>query len=77
MNSGFQFLKTKHHGMNDMLDCFHVNAGECKLARLEFDGKNYQARDGEAIDSSTLSSRIPAPENVALTYLSKDLEKTP
>ena len=76
MNSGFQFLKTKHHGMNDMLSCFHVDASECSLIRYEFDGTTYQERSREPIASSELYSRMPAPENVAQVYLSKDLKKT-
>jgi hypothetical protein len=74
MNPGFVFLKTKHHGMNDMLSCFHINAGECALVRSEFDGKFYRDRARVDIDNSQVDSRMPDRENVTPIYLNKDLQ---
>jgi hypothetical protein len=73
---GFQFLKTKHHGLNDMLSYSHLSAAEGTLLREEFDGKNYQTRESKVIPSSDFSSKISTPEPCAYIYLSRDLKKT-
>jgi hypothetical protein len=71
---GFQFLKTKHHGLNDILFYSHLSAAEGTLGRYEFDGKNYQERTSEVIPSSDFNSRI-TPEPVIQVALSKDLKR--
>jgi hypothetical protein len=75
-HGGFQFLKTKHHGLNDILSYSHLSAAEGTLVRDEFDGTNYQERESEVIPSSDFSSRITTPEPVDQICLSKDLKKT-
>lgn len=72
---GFQFLKTKHHGLNDILSYSHLSAAEGTLVRQEFDGKNYQTRENKVIPGSDFSSRITTPEPCIYIYLSKDLKK--
>jgi hypothetical protein len=73
-HNGFQFLKTKHHGLDDILFYAHVSAAQGTLVRYEFDGKSNQERESEVIPSSDFSSRIATPEDVVQIYLSKDLE---
>ncbi|MFZ1974512.1 MAG: hypothetical protein WAU89_16830 [Candidatus Acidiferrales bacterium] len=72
---GFQFLNTKHHGLNDILSYSHLSAAEGTLVREEFDGKNYQTRESKVIPGSDFSSRITTPEPCIYIYLSKDLKK--
>jgi hypothetical protein len=73
---GFQFLKTKHHGFNDILSYHHMSASEGELAHFEFDGKQYEEGESEIIQSSEFDSRIK-PEKVEEIYFSKDLERVP
>jgi hypothetical protein len=71
---GFQFLKTKHHGLNDILSYSHLSAAEGTLGWYEFDGNNYQERESKVIPSSDFNSRI-TPEPVVQIALSKDLKR--
>lgn len=41
---GFEVLKAKHHGFNDILNYSHSSAGSGILTRYEFDGQQYQAK---------------------------------
>jgi len=41
---GFEVLKAKHHGFNDILNYSHSSAGSGSLTRYEFDGQQYQAK---------------------------------
>jgi len=43
-HGGFEVLKTKHHGFNDILSYSHSSAGSGSLTRYEFDGEQYQAK---------------------------------
>jgi hypothetical protein len=74
-HNGFQFLKTRHHGLNDILFYAHDSAAQGTLVRYEYDGKNYEERESEVISSSDFSSRITTPEPVVQVYLSKDLQR--
>lgn len=74
-DGAFQFLKTVHHGMNDILFYHHMSAFEGDLDRYEFDGKDYQeVREGETIPSGEFFSRI-VPETVNQIYFSKDMKR--
>ncbi len=74
-HGGFQFLKTVHHGMNDILFYHHMSAFEGVLGRYEFDGKDYQlVGEGETIASGDFFSRI-VPETVNQIYFSKDMKR--
>lgn len=71
----FQFLKTEHHGMNDILFYHHMSAFGGDLGRYEFDGKDYQeVGEGETIPSGEFFSRI-VPETVNQIYFTKDMER--
>jgi hypothetical protein len=64
----FQFLKSKHLGMNDLLFYNHMSAMEGTLTTFEFDGKNYQqVGKSEAIKSADLDRRLK-PEPVKPAY---------
>jgi hypothetical protein len=41
---GFEVLKAKHHGFNDILNYSHSSAGTGTLTRYEFNGQQYQAK---------------------------------
>jgi hypothetical protein len=73
---GFQFLKSQHHGLNDILSYGHMSAFEGTLVREEFDGKKYrQVGPVETIKSEDFKTKI-TPEPVKREYLSKDLKPT-
>jgi hypothetical protein len=73
--NGFQFLKTKHHGMSDILDYHHMSAGQGLLSTLKFDGKNYMSADKGRTISSSEFEKFVKPEPVERIYFSKDLKK--
>ena len=76
MSVDFEFLKTKHHGMNDMLLCVHIDAGLCELRRSEFDGNKYQSHAVEEYDHLVENSGAVDSENVVQRYLNKNLKPT-
>lgn len=74
-HGSFQFLQTKHHGMNDILNYHHMSAFEGILSKEEFDGKDYRfAGKGKTIKSADFAKYIN-PEPVEQIYFSKDLKQ--
>jgi len=74
---GFQFLETKHNGLNDILSYGHASAVEGSLNRYEFDGKDYRVVQSEMIKAADFESHI-SPERVRSTYRSvADVEGLP
>jgi hypothetical protein len=73
LNHGaFQFLKTMHHGRNDIVFYHHMSAFEGELGRYEFDGKDsLEVGETETIKNSDFKSRI-TPEPVVQIYRSKE-----
>jgi hypothetical protein len=65
-HGAFAFLKTKHHGLNDILSYHRWSATDGSLYRLEFDGTNYRE-----IGTPDRRSRF-TPESVNQTSLSPD-----
>ena len=41
----FQFLKTSHHGLNDIISYHHLSADEGSIATYVFDGTEYKAME--------------------------------
>jgi len=59
---GFEVLKTKHHGFNDILNYSHSSAKSGSLTRYEFDGRQYQAKTClKEVSSSFFQLLRPTP----------------
>ena len=41
---GFEILKTKHNGINDILAYWHLSGSEGELIRFEYDGHNFKRK---------------------------------
>lgn len=48
---GFEILKTKHFGLNDILSYWHMNAGEGVLSRIEYNGNEYKLKYHTTVSS--------------------------
>ena len=71
----FEFLKSKHHGLHDVIFYHHMSAEDGTLENMEYDGKNYLVIKSEKIKGTEFGSRIPKPEIVDVVSFSKDLKK--